>query len=150
MGQHVDDALGEVLDPSGIANEGSRIATKSESKNLIAARKMAEEVIELVDVHDEQFKDRFWTAIIAVAKVRRLVKQNDDSSGSKADKKMSDVEAKRFGREEMPFGEFAGAKTIANVPLDRLRWYADQDFIDRLRRYLRSDYVKREQPNEDD
>ena len=37
----------------------------------------------------------------------------------------------------MPYGEFCGAK-IGDIAIERLCWYADQRFVDGLRRYLRS------------
>ena len=55
--------------------------------------------------------------------------------------KMTDLEARRFGNELIPFGEFQG-KRIDEVPLDRLVWYADQTLTNDLRRYLASDRVK--------
>lgn len=58
-------------------------------------------------------------------------------------KKMNDVQVARFENQLMPYGEFAG-KSVKNVPLDRLQWYADQKFTDQLRLYLKSSKIKRE------
>ncbi len=58
-------------------------------------------------------------------------------------RKMTDDEARRFGSWPVPFGEFVGRR-VDDVPMERLRWYADQNFIDRLRRYLESDRIKGE------
>ncbi len=57
---------------------------------------------------------------------------------------MSDLEAKRFGNELMPYGEFIGMR-IDDIALDRLAWYADQKFQTQLRRYLASKRIKAEE-----
>jgi hypothetical protein len=58
-------------------------------------------------------------------------------------KPFTDDEAKAFGRELMPYGEFKG-KAVDQVPLDRLCWYADQQFQRGLNRYLSSPRIKSE------
>ncbi|KKN88280.1 hypothetical protein LCGC14_0248420 [marine sediment metagenome] len=61
---------------------------------------------------------------------------------------MTDEESKRFEKQKIPFGEFENLtvdKIFFNEELrSRLEWYADEEsFVDKLRRYLNSDRVKR-------
>lgn len=58
-------------------------------------------------------------------------------------KPMTIQQAKVFGNQLMPYGEFQGRR-IDEVPLDRLQWYADQFFVDDLRRYLESRQIQKE------
>ncbi|MFH1738368.1 MAG: hypothetical protein ABIH23_05125 [bacterium] len=56
---------------------------------------------------------------------------------------MTDQEARVFGNERMPFGEFKGMR-IDDIELSRLTWYADQTFQKQLRRYLKSSRLRSE------
>lgn len=61
---------------------------------------------------------------------------------------MSREEAKTFEEQPMPFGEYKGCP-IGTVPLDRLQWYANQQFTDELRRYITSELVQKEKEFEE-
>ena len=114
----------------------------------IKAREAAGEVMEFVcDVANERkgthrlFEVRFWSELLKL--VERKFYRGDKPKvweGTTV-RKMTGPEARRFGDELIPFGEFRG-KRIDEVPLDRLAWYADQTFVDDLRKYLASDRVK--------
>ena len=56
---------------------------------------------------------------------------------------MTDEESIRFEQRPMPFGQLQGI-AIKNVSLKQLCWYADQRFLDELRRYLRAPRIQRE------
>lgn len=107
----------------------------------IAARLAAEQVAELADGEAENHGRRFWSELLRIIRDRLpppLVQKKASVQ------MMSDQEAGLFGRtERVPFGEFVG-KRVDDVPLERLQWYADQTFVDDLRRYLQSDRVKGE------
>ena len=106
----------------------------------LQARLAAEAIAELADGEANVHGNRFWVELTRIA--------NDHVSNPPSSKRleiqpMTDVEAARFGKQLMPYGEFAG-KRVDDVPLERLAWYADQTFTDDLRRYLKSDRVQRE------
>ncbi len=61
---------------------------------------------------------------------------------------MSREEAKTFEEQPMSFGEYKGCP-IGTVPLDRLQWYANQQFTDELRRYITSELVQKEKEFEE-
>lgn len=105
---------------------------------------LAADEIELLLVSKEGC-DRFWRVLAAsaadrVSKKRRPALPVPVGSPTR---KLTDKQARSFGRTLVPFGEFAG-KPVDDVPLERLHWYADQTFVDDLRRYLDSDRVGRE------
>jgi hypothetical protein len=111
-------------------------------KKNIRLRRGAEEVHELAETICQEggWKDgevqRFWEEL------GKLVALHLPDRGSDSRfREMAEDEAKRFGQEQMPFGEFAGMQ-VDQVPLERLQWYANQTFTDDLRRYLDSDRVK--------
>lgn len=84
--------------------------------------------------------NRFWEQF---DKLRPEVAENVHKTRPKEKGKMTDLEARRFGARSIPFGEFAGRR-VDDVPLDRLEWYACQNFVDDLRRYLKADRIQRE------
>jgi len=106
------------------------------------ARRSAETICGLAEYEAAKHGGRFWDCL-----ARMISKHTSPKEEIKRLGPMSDQETKAFGSERMPFGEFAG-KRIDDIPLDRLRWYADQIFIDELRRYLESDRVKGEDHGE--
>lgn len=109
-------------------------------KENIKAREAAREVLELLEEEAKQHGKRFWQEIARVVELHvpvRTVKK-------KPVRPMTDVQAKAFGSQLLPFGEYYG-KRVDDVPLARLQWYADQTFIDDLRRYLDSKRVEAEQ-----
>jgi len=60
----------------------------------------------------------------------------------KQPKIMSDVDARRFGRSLMPFGQHKGA-SIDEVPIDYLEWLLDQQgtFMEDLGSYMDSERI---------
>lgn len=105
----------------------------------IKARYAAEVIADLIDEEAKVHGKRLWEQIMSIASAHvpppRLRKEKTGP--------MTDGEAKLFGKQTIPFGEFAGTP-VDSVPLDRLRWYADQRFVDELRRYLRSARIESE------
>ena len=59
-------------------------------------------------------------------------------------KPMTDEQARRFEKENIPFGQHANTR-VGSVPLQYLRWLADQPFIDELRAYLANETVARQE-----
>jgi len=114
-------------------------------KRNIEIRQAAELAFELVLTVAEENGCRgsrkFWEPVYV--KVQNRLPKPEVKVKGKPSKKMTDEESKRFGKELIPFGEFQG-KSIDEVPLDRLWWYADQTFVDDLRRYLQSDRIQSE------
>lgn len=110
------------------------------SENL-EARLAAEQIGELADEEAKRTGRRFWMELakIVSAHVPIMVWRE----GKNQVHPMADKQAKLFGSERLPFGEFVGQR-VDDVPMDRLQWYADQTFTDDLRRYLESDRVKTE------
>jgi hypothetical protein len=108
----------------------------------LKARLAAKEIMEWAS--DEAFKhgDRLWEELARLVSLELPSKQELPRSRSPL-QPMADIEAKRFGKQLMPYGEFSGWR-VDNVPLERLAWYADQTFTDDLRRYLKSERVKLE------
>ena len=95
-------------------------------------------------------KDDAWRARFA-AYVREWLEKAAPAPRPKAPppEPMTDGEARAFGRQPVPYGEFRGEPADA-VPLDRLQWYADQQhanqrWTDDLPRYLRSRRVRVEE-----
>ena len=104
-------------------------------------REIAEYVYEFIreTFEAENFKDpaRFAKLLIDVITEKHL-RTPDVNPGV-----MPVDQAKEFEKKSMPFGEFVNVK-IKDVPLDRLKWYADQRFIDDLRAYLKSRIIQLE------
>ena len=90
--------------------------------------------------------ERFWERLFELIGV--YVQRKPEARD-----RMNDEEAKIFENRVMTFGSFRG-KRIADIPLARLEWHADQRFTDELRRYLASDRVqierKRDEATTDD
>ena len=113
----------------------------------VRARGAAEEAMEFAcDVEAEWkgshrlFEVRFWSELLKLVE-KKFYRGDRPKETKDTAAKMTDLEARRFGNELIPFGEFRG-KRIGEVPLDRLCWYADTVFVDDLRKYLASDRVK--------
>ena len=115
------------------------------TKALIAARELAEEVIEMAESLASPLQNplptRFWETIRD--HVEKKLAKGDVVK--EADLPFSDTEAARFAREEVPkeFPAYAGAD-VADVP----DWYwcrilDPSEFKKLLRRYLKSDYYSR-------
>ena len=104
-------------------------------------REIAEYVYEFIreTFEAENFNDpaRFAKLLIDVITEKHL-RTPDVNPGV-----MTVDQAKEFEKGTMPFGEFFNVK-IKEVPLDRLKWYADQRFIDDLRAYLKSRIIQQE------
>ena len=119
----------------------------TELKRNIHIRKSAETAYELaVSLLHENCSnkgndiDRFWHEL------SELVAKHLEKKQSKRISKhlsMSKEESNLFGNQLMPYGEYRD-KRVDEVPLDRLRWYADQTFVDDLRMYLESERIKSE------
>jgi hypothetical protein len=105
----------------------------------IEVRKTAELVFSLLEdsageIPDERDRRRYWGILLKLVgdKIPQGRELAESCRGA-----MDDQESRQFGRLPMPFGEYRG-RPVDEVPLDRLEWYATQQFIDDLRRYLRS------------
>jgi hypothetical protein len=105
----------------------------------LKARLAAEQIAELAVEEAKQYGRRFWEELV------RIVNAHVPSPPAqrKKTRAMTDGEARLFGKQPMPFGQHVGTR-IDDVPLDYLRWYADETFQEDLRRYLESNRVKRE------
>ncbi len=106
----------------------------------IRQRAAAYEMLELIEATAEEFTgspERFYQVLRDELKLVLKEKPKPDRS------KMKDQESKAFGAQLIPFGEFR-TRRVDDVPLERLQWYADQTFVDDLRRYLNSDRIKAE------
>lgn len=109
----------------------------------IAARLAAELIAELADGEAENHGNRFWMELARIINAHVPF----PAVRGKTEKQipMTDKEARLFGQHTlMPFGEFSGRK-VDEVPINRLEWYAEQDFVDQLRRYLASDRIRSEE-----
>lgn len=105
-------------------------------------REIAEYVYEFIreTFEAENFKDpaRFAKLLVDVITEKHL-RTPDVNPGI-----MTVEQAKEFEKGVVPYkGEFHNVK-IKDVPLDRLKWYADQRFIDDLRAYLKSRIIQQE------
>jgi uncharacterized protein (DUF3820 family) len=116
----------------------------------IAGRKLAEEWLQLAnemaaDLSDEE-RGPFWNTI--AKSVGQHVQA--PSPPASAWTPMSDDEARRFARREMPFGQYRG-KHVGDVPLDYLIWLDESSrvFQAELHRYLATEQVQREQDDGD-
>ena len=105
---------------------------------------LAKDEVELT-LFSEEGQARFWDLLARSAMQWSGPRFPEYQSKPKKKEpgRMTDKEARLFGKERIPFGEFVG-KQVDQIPLERLRWYSDQTFVDDLRRYLDSGRVKRE------
>jgi hypothetical protein len=109
----------------------------------IKARERAKIICELIIDEQKQFVDvvglsQFWETIRGI-----LPPKSEPPAKPQAVKPFTDVEATKFGKTPLPYGEFKGTP-VDQTPLDRLEWYADQRFTDNLRRYLASRRIQTE------
>lgn len=125
----------------------SKVADSKEIGDRIRARLAAEEVASLADGEAEVHGKHFWKCLHDICCAHVHCKVEEALRKKRQDECMSDGEVQRFDKELVPFEAFRG-KMVKDVPLDRLEWYADQTFVDQLRRYLRSKRVKHEAENE--
>jgi hypothetical protein len=123
---------------------------EKELKNKVRAREIASDGFgfaigwfdekkncnELVD------EEEYWRHILKLAKEKAPQEETKPPEPEQA-KPMTDGDAREFEETLMPFGDNIG-KPIKHVRLSYLCWLADQRFIDRLRRYLKSPSVQRE------
>jgi len=121
-----------------------KIATDEEVGRRIAARRAAEEVASLADEEAVIHGKLFWIHLHRICSAH-VPCERDDKKPRRA---MSEAESKLFGNQFMPFGEFEGVR-IDEVPLDRLVWYAEQTFTEKLRRYIASRRVQDEAKTDD-
>ena len=117
------------------------LARESDLAKNVAARMAAESLMDLAREEGQKHGSRYWLLLAGMIDVH-LPKPTEKVEKTKK-APMTAMEAKRFGKRTIPFGQFVG-KMIDDVPLERLQWYADQTFVDDLRRYLESDRVGRE------
>ena len=117
------------------------MTTTNIEKNL-AARLAAEQIAELADEEAEQHGKRFWIEMAKIVSVH-IPMPDKRKSKPKPVRPMTQQEARDFGSETVPFGKFNNV-AVDSVPMDWLRWLADQTFVDDLRRYLESERVKSE------
>lgn len=112
----------------------------------IRQREIVDYVYEFVreTIEAEQFKDPERFARLLCERITEKHCRRIEASRTI----MSREEAKTFEEQRMPFGEFQGSP-IKDVPLDRLQWYANQQFTDELRRYITSELVQREKEFEE-
>lgn len=95
-------------------------------------------------IEAEKFTDPARFAKLVIDRIREKWIREPGIDGSV----MTELESKMFGRRLMAFGEFAGTP-VDDVPLDRLQWYADQEFVDNLRRYLKTARIRQEHEREE-
>lgn len=119
----------------------------------IAARKLAVVLFsiltdETAGLKHEQTRQRFWENIVTLAQ-DQLPKAPEALGGD--DKPMTADERLAFERTGMPFGKYTGRR-IEDVPLDYLFWLEAESgkFLRRLRRYLASHAVQKEQGDGDE
>lgn len=126
------------------------INVREQMRNNIESRKAAEGVfkglLETMDLQDFHPSPRFWEVLHNLIGQYTPQPVEVKGTGEVAVSRMSDKQAKKFEKDRMPFGEYQG-KQVKEVPLERLEWYAQQDFIDRVRSYLLSKRVREEMDN---
>jgi len=106
------------------------IASKEEIGQRIAARYAAEVIASLADEEEKIHGRLLWVQLHNICCAHVPCKKQQEEI-------MTEQQARRFGMELIPFGEFAGSQ-VDDIPLERLQWYADQRFVDKLRLYLKS------------
>jgi hypothetical protein len=121
-----------------------RIASEAEISERIEARYSAEVIAGLADDEAKLHGNHVWKCLHDICCAHVPCKVEDEKRRKHQEQYMSDGEVQRFEREMIPFEAFRG-KLVKDVPLERLQWYADQTFVDQLRRYLRSKRVQNEE-----
>ena len=123
-----------------------RVASPEEVFQRIEARYAAELIASMADEEAQTKGKHVWKCLHDICCAHVPCKVQEKELEEKHSREMSPGEARSFEGEAMPFGEFAGT-LVGEVPIDRLEWYADQRFIDELRRYL---CYLRKYPNDGD
>lgn len=108
------------------------------------ARLAAEAIADLCTTEAHAYGLRFWQALDSL-----IARYLPTPCRIRQEEAMTDEEASCFGRERMPFGEFAGF-LVNDVPLNRLEWYSDQRFNEQIRRYLKSPKISHERSRDDE
>lgn len=90
-------------------------------------------------IEAEQFSDPARFASILI----ELIQERHCRTPESNPQLMTHEQVREFEKRHMPFGHYVGTP-VKDVPLERLQWYADQDFTDDLRRYLKSHLIQRE------
>lgn len=118
-------------------------------KAKVAARKEATDVLAfvvgeatVVAKDNEPTVVRAFWEVIRDAALERVPLPVTEPKVLRA-KPMTDEQAHRFEKEIIPFGQHANTR-VGSVPLQYLRWLADQPFIDELRAYLANETVARQ------
>lgn len=110
----------------------------------IEARESAELSMEFAEENIPPHEIRYWETLSKLVNA----KLPESEKEKKPSDKMTDEESKRFEKQKIPFGEFKD-RTVDKIFFNedvrsRLEWYADEEsFVDKLRRYLKADRVKR-------
>jgi len=112
---------------------------EEEVERRIRARETAEEIYSLVESEEEILGKHVWEVLYKKFQNRKMCETKTKEKSSR----MTVAESRRFGKQPIPFGRFKG-QPVDQVPLDMLEWYADQKFVDELRRYLRSSRIQKE------
>lgn len=119
-------------------------------KENVEIGKVVREIINLAmsEVAAFRCKDRFWLTLIA--QIRAMTHLTEEEKPKPIEElPMTIDEAKVFGKQIMTFGQHQG-KQIDQVPIDYLDFIADTTpFYKNLRRYLKSDRIKRERITEE-
>lgn len=117
-------------------------AAEERIEHRVAASKSAKVIAELVIDEADALPEYFWEVLFK--KLAQYVPVPEETVNKQLPfKPMTQQQAKLFGNQPMPYGQFQG-KRIDEVPLDRLQWYADQSFTDDLRRYLTAERISGE------
>ncbi len=103
----------------------------------VDARQAAEAGLALLQEALEGDSNHFWKIVRDFAETKVAL------STKISDLALTDIEASRFGAEEMPFGKYQGIP-INSVPLQYLDWLVGEadDFRAKMRRYLLNDGVR--------
>ena len=112
------------------------------TKRRIGAKTHAKELIAFIDseVAMEQTTELRWILLDALA-----VRFGKNTREVVAEEPMSDAGSIVFERQLMLFGKHVG-KRIKDMPMDYLLWLeCEPDFRRKLRRYLHSERIQREQ-----
>jgi hypothetical protein len=113
----------------------------------VAARRQARVIVELIQeevisIHADAV-DSFWHEIKKIIPPEKVPEYVPD-----VPKPFTDLEAQRFGQNNMPFGEYAGRK-VDDVPLGYLEWLADQKFNKHVARYVANRRIRAERESTD-
>jgi hypothetical protein len=113
-------------------------------KERIKGRRLAETLLELVTEAQRELQTDDAKLAFLERLHKFIVEHGLWTQSHHGVNALSDDEAVAWRRRTLvPFGEFRD-QLVEHVPLDRLCWYADQHFIDELRKYLRSDGIQRQ------